>query len=158
MRWGAIFRNLLMDSLDLALQLSRTFPAPRERVFQAWTNADALKQWFAPVGFKTVLAEVDLRIGGRYRLGLQDSGAGVYYVSGVYREIEHPTKLVFTWAWEAGDGSRQGETLVTIQFVSHKDATQIVLTHENLPNEAAVEQHRGGWTGCFEGLMIYLRG
>lgn len=146
-----------MDSLNLTLQLSRTFPAPRERVFQAWTSAQALKQWFAPGGFKTVLAEVDLRIGGRYRLGLQGGEAQVFYVSGVYREIEHPSKLVFTWAWEADDGSRQGDTLVTIQFVSHKNETQIVLTHERLPNETSVEQHRGGWTGCFESLTAYLQ-
>jgi uncharacterized protein YndB with AHSA1/START domain len=70
-------------------------------VFHAWTDPEQLKKWFAVAdGFTTPIADVDLRIGGRYRLGMQPPGnEPVLIVGGVYREIISPEKLVFTWRW-----------------------------------------------------------
>ena len=83
---------------ETILQISRTFNAPRELVFQAWTQPESLSRWWAAgPGFTTPIAEVDLRVGGKYRLGMlapdQDQP---YVVGGVYKEMVHSEKLVYT--------------------------------------------------------------
>ena len=87
---------------ETTLNLSRTFHAPRELVFKAWTEIDSLKKWWG-VGadYSTPIAEIDLRVGGRWRLGMQapdkDQPA---VVSGTFREVRTPEKLVYTWIWD----------------------------------------------------------
>ncbi len=58
------------------LRLTRTFAAPREKVFRAWTDPEELKKWFGPVGYATPMAEVDLRVGGKYQLGMRKLPGG----------------------------------------------------------------------------------
>lgn len=82
------------------LEIRRTFEAPREKVFEAWTLPEALTQWWGPEGYATPSAEVDLRPGGRYRLGMKKLPDGeIFYLSGAYREVRAPEKLVYTWRW-----------------------------------------------------------
>ncbi len=140
-----------------ALQIERNFKAPREKVFRAWTNAGALRMWFAVAeGFTTPIAEVDLRIGGRYRLGMKPPDNGpILIVGGVYRMIRPPEKLVFTWSWEAA-GSDEPETLVTVEFIDLGDETQVVLTHEQFVTTEARDQHGDGWQGCLNRLTLAL--
>ena len=78
--------------------INRTINAPRERVFEAWTNPAHLHWWWAvQEDFTVPIAEVDLRIGGSYRLGMQvPDQEHPFVVTGVYREISPPEKLVFT--------------------------------------------------------------
>ena len=92
--------NLTFDSATM-LKIRRYYHASRERVFRAWTNPEQLKQWFAVAeGFTTPIADVDLKVGGRYRLGMQPPGDdGVLIAGGVYQQISPPEKLVFTWRW-----------------------------------------------------------
>ena len=135
------------------LQIERTFPASCEQVFQAWTDPTKLKRWFGPEGFSTLVAEVDLRVGGKYLLGMQSADGQMNYITGIYREIQPPTKLVFSWQWaEEFDASRDDVMLVKIEFVSRGKNTQVILTHEQLPSETSKEQHEAGWIGCFNGL------
>jgi uncharacterized protein YndB with AHSA1/START domain len=140
-----------------ALQIKGNFKAPRERVFQAWTNAAALRMWFAVAeGFTTPIAEVDLRIGGRYRLGMQPpDNSPILIVGGVYRLIQPPEKLVFTWSWEAA-GPDEPETLVTVEFIALGDETQVVLTHEQFVTTEERDQHGDGWQGCLNRLSLAL--
>lgn len=58
------------------LRVARSFAAPREKVFRAWTDPEELKKWFGPVGYSTLIAEVDLRVGGKYRLGMRKLPGG----------------------------------------------------------------------------------
>jgi uncharacterized protein YndB with AHSA1/START domain len=140
-------------SSPTALRVSRRFAAPRERVFRAWTEAPALRKWFRVAeGYATPIAEVDLRVGGRYRLGMQAPDATEpQIVGGVYREISPPERLVFTWQWE-GAPPEAPETIVTVEFHQHGSQTEVVLTHEGFPDRPARDQHGAGWQGCFDGL------
>jgi uncharacterized protein YndB with AHSA1/START domain len=135
------------------LQLRRTIPAARLRVFRAWTDPAQLKKWFAVAdGFTTPIADVDLRIGGRYRLGMQPPGNDpVLIVAGIYREIIPPEKLVFTWRWESSDED-EPETLVTVNFIERGNVTEVVLHHERFTSEALRDKHREGWAGCMDHL------
>ncbi len=92
----------MTQQLATTLEVSRTVAAPRETVFQAWTDPEILTKWWrVDAGWSTPIAEVDLRVGGRYRLGMFEPGKdGPYVVGGEYREVTPPEKLVFTWIWE----------------------------------------------------------
>jgi uncharacterized protein YndB with AHSA1/START domain len=76
--------NLTFEPATM-LQINRIYRASRERVFRAWTEAEQLKKWFAVAeGFTIPIAEVDLTVGGKYRLGMQPPGDdGVLIVGGV---------------------------------------------------------------------------
>lgn len=138
-------------SRELTLQLRRTFAAPREKVFRAWTDPEALKQWFGAPGCKTETAEVDLRIGGRYRLGVRLPDQQLLTKFGTYEVIEPPQRLVMTWAWEPAEEDAR-ETRVSVNFLEQGAQTEVVLTHELLPNKEIRDQHDMGWNACFDGL------
>ena len=132
--------------LGTSIQLSRIFPAPRERVFKAWTDPEELKRWIAPGDdFSTPIVEVDLRVGKSYRIGMKSPDGNLYVAVGTYREIVPPKKLVYTWSWEGGE---MGETLVTVEFREQGQSTEIILKHEMFPDEQTRDQHNWGWNGC----------
>ena len=137
------------------LLLERTYDAPPERVFAAWTEPALLSQWWGPPGSVVELAEVDLRVGGRYRLGIQPEPHTTYYVTGVYQAVQPPHKLVFTWRWENAEMDI-GASLVTIELQPNGHKTDLRLTHEQLPNEEARRSHREGWIGILQELHNFL--
>ena len=132
--------------------LSRVVDAPSERVFAAWTEPAMLKRWWGPPGFTTPTAEVDLRLGGAYRLAMTSPGGETYVVFGTFVTIDVPKKLAYTWAWEEDDGTPGHESLVTVEFKPKGTATEVVLTQERLANEESRDKHIDGWTGCLEHL------
>jgi uncharacterized protein YndB with AHSA1/START domain len=136
-----------------SLKIRGVFRASRQRVFEAWTKPDLLKQWFRPAqGYSVSFAEVDLWVGGKYRLGmLPPDEEEMIAVSGEYREIKPWEKLVFTWAWESDDPETEA-TLVTVEFFDRGGHTEVVLTHERFPHPEARDRHVAGWEGCLAGL------
>ena len=133
------------------LRLTRTFTAPREKVFRAWTDPEEVKRWFNPPGYETPSAEIDLRVGGKYRVGMRKLPDGeVFYLSGTYREVRPPERLVYTWRWEAEP--ELGDTLVTVEFHDRGGSTNIVLTHDLFPTEKARQEHEKGWSGGLDNL------
>jgi uncharacterized protein YndB with AHSA1/START domain len=132
-----------------ALRLERTFAAAPERVFDAWTNPEVLRRWWAaaPDG-DTPVAEVDLRVGGSYRLQMRGP-QGEFTVSGRFEEITPPHRLVYTWAWEEMPPM---DTLVTVEFHGEGDGTRVVLTHTGLPGEESRAQHEHGWHAVLDSL------
>ncbi len=136
-----------MISSDISLNLKRTFAAPREQVFKAWTDPSALKKWWGMGDdWSTPIAEVDLREGGQYRLGMQEPNAEApYVVFGTYRVVEPPDKLVYTWNWE---GLESEETLVTVLFRDLGSSTEVELIHSQFTNDEEREKHNQGWVGC----------
>lgn len=142
---------------ETTLLIRRTFAAPQSKVFHAWTDPRHLKQWFGPTDdFEVPVAEVDLRVGGRYRIGMKPSGKEEMYVAvGEYREIDAPRRLVYTWAWE-GD-NEAGETVVTVEFRAVDAGTELFLKHEFFPNSEARLKHEEGWTGCINRFAKLLK-
>jgi uncharacterized protein YndB with AHSA1/START domain len=135
---------------DTSLTIRRTIPARPERVFRAWTDPAALRRWSCPVGFTVASAEVDLRVGGAYRVAMlppDQSEASVAY--GTYREIDPPRRLVYTWQWEHGE---MGETLVTVEFRDLGSETEVVLVHELFPAADVRDLHNQGWVSCLDHL------
>lgn len=139
----------------IALRIERTYDAPPERVFDAWTRADAVAKWFTPsADYQAVVTALDARVGGRYRVEMRHSGGNIHVVTGVYREVAPPARLVMTWAWEGQEAL--GHTVVTVELTPLGSGTRLVLVHERFPSEAARAEHEKGWTGCLKQLGPFV--
>lgn len=142
---------------ETTLELRQLVPAPREKVFAAWTDPEQLKKWFGPnEAFQVPEASVDLKVGGRYRIQMLAPDGGVHTAHGEYLEIQAPEKLVFTWGWE-GNADFPKNTRVTVKFVARGQETEVQLSHELLPNADAKRLHSEGWTGSLERLGKFLQ-
>ncbi len=135
------------QTASIALRLTRILPAPRERVFQAWTSPEALKAWAAPGDMTVPAAEVDLRVGGRYRIRMRAPDGTMHTAAGTYREVDPPKRLVYTWSWD--EKPAEGDSLVTVEFHDRgAGRTELVLIHEKFPSDDVRDRHEQGWTGC----------
>lgn len=141
----------------ISLRIARTVAASREKVFKAWTEAEALKRWFAPSDkYVTRIPVLEARAGGRYRIEMEIEGK-VHTVVGTYQEVKPPDRLVFTWRWEnEPDRGDAGDMFVTIEFFERGGSTEVILTHEKFPSDAARDEHNKGWTGCLDRLGQYV--
>ncbi len=148
------------DIQNYTLTLTRDFNAPREKVFQAWTDPDILTKWFGPKGVSTESAQIDLRVGGKYNYALKLPDGKIVNHHGEYREIDPPNKLVFTGILDGqGCGGSEGvhaETVVTVEIQDMGSSTRLTLTHDFLPSEESKESHSFGWTGSFDCLAEVL--
>jgi uncharacterized protein YndB with AHSA1/START domain len=136
------------------LRIERTFQAPAEAVFGAWTSAEVIRRWWqAERGWETSEAEVDLRVGGVVRVVMRDPAKGEDHGGGGrYTEIEPPSRLAFTWIWD-GDTRR---TLIEIDFEEADGATTVRFVHSDLWDEEAVRSHEGGWGRILDNLARTL--
>jgi serine/threonine protein kinase len=141
--------RLLTRRPQSTLIYHRTIPAPIEKVFEAWTKPAVMTKWFAPTDdFLPSEVEVDLRIGGKYRVDMRPKDStDVYLHRGQYCRIEPPRLLSFTWCPEA-HGSDTPETQVTIELRPNGNSTDMTLIHERFQDEADRDRHNMGWTGC----------
>jgi uncharacterized protein YndB with AHSA1/START domain len=132
------------------LRIVRTFHAPAQRVFDAWTSEEVMRRWWHPErDWETSEAQVDLRLGGAVRVVMRDPHAGAEYGGGgLYTEIDPPRRLAFTWLWD-GDSTRQ---LIELDFEEADGVTTVSFTHRGLWDEEAVRSHENGWTKAFDNL------
>lgn len=141
---------------ETALRLEHRYAAPRQSVFDAWTNPQVLKRWWAAAPtWETPLAEVDAREGGSYRLSMRTDEGDVHTVRGEYTEISPPERLVYTWAWEEGPEPAMAgseSTLVVVEFVEDGDGTLVKLTHSGFASEQIRDLHVQGWEAVLANL------
>ena len=142
------------------LELQREFNAPIERVFSAWTHAEYLAQWFGPEHFSVCHATLDCRPQGKYDIQLESPDKKIIRHYGEYLVVDEPHQLVFTWELEdqacQGSEGQHGNTLVEINFKALGDRTLLLLKHEKLPDQGALDGHRYGWSASLENLENYL--
>jgi uncharacterized protein YndB with AHSA1/START domain len=130
-----------------AVVVRRTIAATAEDLFDAWLDPQAMAIWMRPGSIQTTTAKVDARVGGSYELEMR-SATETYPHTGVYRVIDRPRRLVFTWI---SRGTEQRESLVTVEFVARGASTEVVVTHEQL-SEDARPSHNDGWTSALQRL------
>ena len=137
----------------LGIELQRRFRASSERVFRAWTQPVALREWWCPAGWAAGEIKIDLRVGGLYRIAMiwaGDAGPGVS-VAGQFLEVRPPERLVYTWRWE-GAFTGMPETLVTLELRGSETETLLTLRHDNFTDAALRQQHRSGWIAACDRL------
>ena len=130
-----------------AVVVRRVIAASAEDLFDAWLDPEALAQWMRPGTINSTVARVEPRVGGSYEITMQGQSGPIVH-KGVYRAIERPKRLVFTWI---SGPTENKETLVTVDFVRLDKRTEVIVTHEQLP-ESAMPSHRNGWTSGLQHL------
>jgi uncharacterized protein YndB with AHSA1/START domain len=144
-----------MEHTGHVLRIERTFDAPIDKVFEAWTSEDVLRRWLhAGPDSETPTAEVDLRVGGRIRIVMRDPDGSQHGASGEYTEIERPNRLVFTWTWDHEPGRRQ---LVELRFSEHDGRTSVVMTNSSIATDDLKSDQERGWRLCYDNLERSLQ-
>jgi len=162
-------RNDSTNTADREIVITRTFDAPRELVWEAWTEPGYLMRWWAPKGCTTPFCKVDLRPGGKFHYCMRMPEGRDIWGIGVYREIVAPSLLVYTDSFADAQGnpvppahygmsaSHPAETLVTVSFEEHEGKTKLTLRH-GIP--VSVEERKGaeqGWSEMLDRLAALLR-
>lgn len=144
------------------IELEGLFDAPPERVFRAWTEPDQLMKWFGPEENLLKAAEIDLRVGGQWRLFLNTSGEAAERFEGEYLAIEPGERLVFSWSHVAvaPDGTQEATpaSKVSVTFEPVGAKTRMHLRHEAIQSENARRNVGNGWSGSLDRLERYLAG
>jgi uncharacterized protein YndB with AHSA1/START domain len=136
------------------LVVRKVVQATPERLFEAWTNPAQLEQWWGPDGVTCVDPAVDLRVGGRYRIGNRLPDGTIVWIVGEFEIIDPPHRLTYTWRLEGASGTVER---VTVRFEPRGSATDVIVTHEHIPDQMRRDQHQSGWRGCLEGLAEFLK-
>lgn len=139
------------------LTLKRLIRADREAVFRALTVPEEMARWSAPEGMTLSRVEVDLKVGGRFRLRMHEAEGATFNAFGTYLEIDPPRRLRYTWSWEEPEHD-VGETVITIELHDRDGATELTMVHELFPSAEAMAEHEQGWTSCLDRLEALLAG
>ena len=154
--------------------ISRVFDAPRDRVWQAWTEVERLKQWFSPKGFTRIAAKMDFCVGGIYHYGMRTPTGQEIWGRFLYREIVKPERLVWINSFSDKDGGLTThpmnpacprEMLTTLSFKALGGKTEVTI--DWIPVEGSTESEFGtfdkgrdsmqmGWTGTLDQFSAYL--
>ena len=140
------------ESTIPTVKVRRLMPATCQQVFEAWTDVESVKQWMCAGDTVVAYAEMDVRVGGRFRIVMQDASAD-YEHTGEYLEVVPPEPLVFTWI---SRGTQNQSTLVTVELQQQGDQTLLTLTHEQLPGAEAASRHQKGWISIVDKLQSHL--
>lgn len=141
-----------MNSLP-SVTLVRKIKASPARVWAAITRPEQMLQWWGPDAGPTLSVDADVRPGGRLSVVFRLLNGQEHNPTGIYREVVPERKLVFTWDLP---GAPEPETLVTFRLEPLDTGTELTLTHEHLPDQAACESHERGWSGLLDKLPIFL--
>jgi len=134
------------------IEVRRRMPAPREVVYEAWIDPEGLKEWMCPGDAISAEATLDVRVGGAFRITMR-SKERVHEHVGIYRIVERPAKLSFTWS---GVDTPNDITLVTVEFIDQGDACELVITHERFTKADIAQRYEMGWGTIATKFASYL--
>ena len=134
---------------DRVLRMERVIAATPERLFELWTDPDELAKWWGPEAFTTPKYTMDVRPGGRWCTTMRRPDGSEHVVSGIYRALEPPNRLVFTWGWDDDAGMRGHETEVTVTFEPAPGGTRMTLVQQTFADADSRNRHEHGWTSSF---------
>ena len=144
---------------DTTLRLSRVFKAPRERVFQAFVDVEALRVWFCPEGFSFEHIAIDpaTRRPTDFVMVLEATGER-YAFNLRYTAVTAPDRIEWISTWGNGFPEPGRQTRATIEFQEVSGGTRVTLTQDGFPSRESRDDHAGGWGGGFDKLTRYLAG
>jgi uncharacterized protein YndB with AHSA1/START domain len=133
-----------------SLSLLRRIKARPSIVFDALTTPEGIVHWWGPDAGPVLLAETDLRVGGRYRVRFRKLDGSEHESSGEYLEVVRPRRLAMSWRWLAGEDP--GESLLEFDLRPVAEGTELTLTHSRLHDEETRRSHEEGWSGALDKL------
>lgn len=145
---------------ETSVAITRVFDAPRAVVFRAWTDPLHVAQWWGPKGFSNPVCDWDARPGGTFRIVMRAPDGVEYPMTGVFREIIEPERLVFTDIAHDSRGVAVLEALTTVTFADTAGKTKLTLQSGaiGLSARAAamLAAQEEGWTQSLARLMEHL--
>ena len=143
---------------NLKFEINKEFNISAERLYQAWTTEEDLRQWWHPMENTLKSMTNDLKPGGNVVYTFSNNeNQDVFTISGTYKEVEEVKKLVYTWNWQLPTATIQdSEFLLTIQFESNGNGSKLLVKQDNFANEEAIQPHREGWEKALNDLGAYL--
>ncbi len=136
------------------VRIERTFEAPAEEVFDAWTSAEVIGRWFRPGrDWGEASAEVDLRVGGKVSVVMRAPDGSEVRAGGEYTLIERPHRLVFTWTFDDDPSNQQ---TIELEFTEQDGATRVVFVNSDIAAEKRRDAQYEGWRACLDNLERVL--
>ncbi len=139
-----------------AVRIERSFDAPAEDVFDAWTSPEVMQRWFhcAP-DWDTPEAEVDLRVGGKVEVVMRKPAGSTVHAQGHYTLIDRPHRLVRTWTF---DDDPSNEQRIELSFSESEGSTTVLMVNSDISTDGRRDAQDEGWHGCFDELERILAG
>jgi uncharacterized protein YndB with AHSA1/START domain len=132
------------------VRIERSFAAPAEAVFDAWTSPEVMRRWFhVGADWDTPEAQVDLRVGGKVRVVMRRPDGTEAGARGEYTLIERPHRLAMRWTFDIEPANEQ---LVELSFAEAEGVTTVVLLNTEISTEARRQSQDWGWRGCLDQL------
>ncbi len=138
-----------MPEASPTLELTRTFRAPVQVVWDCVTRPALLAQWFGPFDAPVSVEAFPLAIGARWHITLHNPEGGTHGVGGTVLEVQAPHRLVYSWSWDSGSAV---DTRVQLALSFVDGITTLQLTHDRLPSDTSRDRHMAGWTGSLARL------
>jgi uncharacterized protein YndB with AHSA1/START domain len=136
------------------VRIERTFDAPAEDVFDAWTSEEVIRRWFRPAsGWQEPSAEVDLRVGGRVRVVMRNPAGEPVGAGGEYTLIERPRRLAFTWTFDDHPSNQQK---IELEFTERDGVTTVLFVNSDISEAAQRDSQYEGWSTCFDEIERVL--
>ena len=140
----------MSDRPGRVVRIERTFDAPAEDVFDAWTGPDVMRRWFhCDSAWDTPVAEVELRVGGKIRVVMSRPDGTEVEAHGIFTLIDRPHRLVMTWTF---DDEPSNEQLLELSFVESQGATTVLLVNSRISTDERRDEQANGWQGCLDEL------
>jgi uncharacterized protein YndB with AHSA1/START domain len=148
--------NLAALPNERTVEITRIFDAPRALVFKMWVDPKHMAQWWGPKGFTNPICELDARLGGKIRIDMHAPDGRVFPMTGMFREIVEPERLVFVAYPDDDAGNHLAESLTTVTFEDQDGKTKLTM-HASAVGLApiAVQMLAGmnaGWNGSLDKL------
>jgi uncharacterized protein YndB with AHSA1/START domain len=138
-----------------SLTLVRRIKASPTIVFDAVTTAEGIVHWWGPDAGPVLVAEADVRVGGRYRVRFRLLDGSEHESQGEYLELVKPERVVMSWRWTGGQED-PGISRLEIRLRAIPEGTELTLTHALLHDAETCRSHEGGWTGALDKLEAHF--
>jgi uncharacterized protein YndB with AHSA1/START domain len=138
------------------VRIERTYAAPAEAVFDAWTSPEVMRRWFhCEADWSTPVAEVDLRVGGTVRIAMRRPDGTEARARGELITIDRPHRLVMTWTFDDEPSNQQ---LIELSFSESGGSTTVVMINSGISTDRRRDAQDHGWRGCLDQLDRALAG
>jgi len=144
------------EEAERMVRIERTFDAPAEDVFDAWTSEEVIARWFKPAqGWREASADVDLRVGGSIRVVMRNPDGEPVRAGGEYTLVERPNRLAFTWTFEDDPSNRQ---MIELEFTERNGVTTVLFVNSDISGEERRKSQYDGWSTCLDNMQRVVEG
>ena len=144
--------SVTAEQAALVLEFDRLFDAPRALVWLMFKEPEHMVRWHGPEGYALLSCDIDFRVGGKWRRCMSNGPGHAHWIRGVYREIDEPSRLSFTYL----NAYDEFETVVTMDFLDEGGRTRMLFRQTPFISAEERDGHGWGWNSTIELLAAYL--